>query len=168
MTSSRCLPRVANRLRRRGGDADMSYARLNHFKVQLCRARWTLVLSTHPWTQQLMRNTDQMPLSQGNLRNILPMTALSNRGFDLGKYVRQVFTAQDSRRFVLGFTLCGFVMRVRLFDRLGGISSPRFDTNKDGLQLMRTLLGFIWMDEDQLGFEPTITRSRFIACIRFQ
>ncbi|CAH0051591.1 unnamed protein product [Clonostachys solani] len=42
---------------------------------------------------------------------------------DLVRYVREVFGAQENRRFVLGFTLCGSLMRVWEFDRLGGIAS---------------------------------------------
>ena len=46
------------------------------------------------------------------------------------RYVREVFGAQETRRFVLGFTLCGSLMRVWEFDRLGGIASEQFDINK--------------------------------------
>ncbi|GAP89782.1 putative rhodopsin kinase [Rosellinia necatrix] len=75
---------------------------------------------------------------------------------DLGWYAREVLAAQDTRRFVLGFTLCGSLMRVWLFDRLGGIASERFDINEDGLQFVATILGFLWMNEEELGFDSTI------------
>ncbi|KAH7119563.1 hypothetical protein B0J11DRAFT_534071, partial [Dendryphion nanum] len=55
---------------------------------------------------------------------------------------KEVLAAQDSRRFVLGFTLCGPLMRLWLFDRLGGIASTQFDIHEDCLQF--------------LGFDPTI------------
>jgi hypothetical protein len=38
--------------------------------------------------------------------------------FDLGRYARVVLAAQDSCRFVLGFTLCESFMRVWRFGRL--------------------------------------------------
>ena len=31
---------------------------------------------------------------------------------DLGRYAREVLAAQDTRRFVLGFTLCGSLIRI--------------------------------------------------------
>ncbi|KAH6952364.1 serine/threonine-protein kinase Sgk2 [Ilyonectria sp. MPI-CAGE-AT-0026] len=80
---------------------------------------------------------------------------------DLATYAREVLAAKDTRRFVLGFTLCGSLMRVWDFDRLGGIASKQFDINKkDGaLQFVTTILGFLWMNEDGLGFDPTIITS---------
>jgi len=76
---------------------------------------------------------------------------------DLARYAREVFHAQDSRRFILGFTLCGSVMRLWEFDRLGGIASSPFDINKDGLSFVSMILGCLFMDDEQLGFDPTIT-----------
>jgi hypothetical protein len=67
-----------------------------------------------------------------------------------------VLAAQDSGRFVLGFTLCGSLMRLWTFDRLGGIASEQFDINKDGLQFVSAVLGFLWMNEEKLGFDLTI------------
>lgn len=79
--------------------------------------------------------------------------------FDIGNYVREVLAAQDTRRFVLAFTLCGSLMRVWEFDRLGGIASARFDINEDGLQFVSTILGFLWMGDKDLGFDPTFVSS---------
>ncbi|KAF1841393.1 uncharacterized protein K460DRAFT_318276 [Cucurbitaria berberidis CBS 394.84] len=80
----------------------------------------------------------------------------SKAWLDLGRYAREVFAAQPSRRFVLGFTLCGSRMRLWEFDRLGGIASESFDINEDGLQFVSAVLGFLWLDEEQLGYDPTI------------
>ncbi|KAI9731295.1 MAG: hypothetical protein M1834_005198, partial [Cirrosporium novae-zelandiae] len=55
---------------------------------------------------------------------------------DLIRYVREIFKAQDTRRFALGFTFCGSLLRLWEFDRLGGIASPSFDIQKDGLKLI--------------------------------
>ncbi|GAB1311978.1 hypothetical protein MFIFM68171_02188 [Madurella fahalii] len=60
-------------------------------------------------------------------------------------------------------------MRVWIFDRLGGIASEQFDVNEDGLRLVSTILGFLWMSEEELGFDPTIMRAgdqRFIEIER--
>jgi hypothetical protein len=84
---------------------------------------------------------------------------VSNVWLDLGRYAREVLTAQDSRRFVLGFTLCGSLMRLWSFDQLGGIASEQFDINEDGLQFVSAVLGFLRMSEEQLGFHPTITTA---------
>ncbi|KAJ8071763.1 hypothetical protein OCU04_002079 [Sclerotinia nivalis] len=78
---------------------------------------------------------------------------------DLVKYVREVFRAQDTRRFVLGFTICGSLMRLWRFDRLGGMASKSFDINKDGQMFVSTILGCLWMDEEDLGFDPTILKE---------
>ncbi|KAL8381842.1 hypothetical protein RB595_005880 [Gaeumannomyces hyphopodioides] len=88
---------------------------------------------------------------------------------DIGRYSRKVLAAQDTRRFVLGFTLCGSLMRTWVFDRLGGIASEQFDINKNGLRFVSTILGFLWMNEEELGFDPTIMTAegrRFIEIER--
>ncbi|KAB8227915.1 protein kinase family protein [Aspergillus alliaceus] len=89
---------------------------------------------------------------------------------DLGRYAREVLTAQDTRRFCLGFTLCGSVMRLWEFDRLGAIASSPFNINKDGLRFVSCILGFLRMDDVQLGHDPTIRSSpdgkRFVEIVR--
>ncbi|KAH7009240.1 uncharacterized protein B0I36DRAFT_211754, partial [Microdochium trichocladiopsis] len=72
---------------------------------------------------------------------------------DLGTYGREVLAAQDTRRFILGFAICGSLMRMWEFDRLGGVASEQFDINEDGLQFVFTILGFLWMSEEELGFD---------------
>lgn len=56
-----------------------------------------------------------------------------DRKYDLGRYAREVLATEDTRRSVLGFTLCGSIMRLWEFDRVGGIASSLFDINKGGL-----------------------------------
>lgn len=74
---------------------------------------------------------------------------------DLARYAREVFRTQD-RRFVLGFTLCGYMMRLWHFDRSGSSGSSSFDINQDGLKFVRVMLGYHLMDDKQLGIDPTI------------
>ncbi|KAF2475021.1 uncharacterized protein BDR25DRAFT_301533 [Lindgomyces ingoldianus] len=95
-------------------------------------------------------------LIPGELKSNPSADIASKAWLDLGRYAREVLAAQDSRRFVLGFTLCGSLMRLWEFDRLGGIASAQFDVNEDGLQFVSAVLGFLWMNEEQLGFDPTI------------
>ncbi|KAL6866710.1 hypothetical protein J3F83DRAFT_740900 [Trichoderma novae-zelandiae] len=103
--------------------------------------------SRYRWSQILVPGE----LKSNPAADIAPKTWLN-----LARYVREVLAALDTRRFVLAFTLCGSLMRIWAFDRLGGIASQQFDINKDGLQFVSTILGFLWMDEEQLGFDPTI------------
>ncbi|KAK7210153.1 hypothetical protein V2G26_017331 [Clonostachys chloroleuca] len=97
-------------------------------------------------------------LVAGELKSNPKADTASIAWIDLARYVREVFGAQENRRFVLGFTLCGSLMRVWEFDRLGGIASEQFDINsKDGgLRFVTTILGFLRMNEEMLGFDPTI------------
>ncbi|KAL5411209.1 hypothetical protein PMIN04_010331 [Paraphaeosphaeria minitans] len=95
-------------------------------------------------------------LIPGELKSNPSDDKASKAWLDLGRYAREVFAAQPSRRFVLGFTLCGSRMRLWEFDRLAGIASESFDINEDGLRFVSAVLGFSWLDEEQLGFDPTI------------
>lgn len=109
-------------------------------------------------------------LIPGELRSNPSADKASEAWLDLGRYARAVLAAQDTRRFVLGFTICGSLMRVWEFDRLGGIASEQFNINEDGLRFVSTILGFLWMNEEQLGFDPTIISSggkRYIEVIRY-
>ena len=51
-------------------------------------------------------------LIPGELKSNPLADKASKAWLDLGRYAREVLAAQDSRRFVLGFTLCGPVMRL--------------------------------------------------------
>ncbi|KAL2889855.1 hypothetical protein HOO65_020397 [Ceratocystis lukuohia] len=75
---------------------------------------------------------------------------------ELSNSAREVFCHHYSRRFALGFTLCGFIMRIWLFDRAGGVSSQSFDINKDGKQFVDIMAAFILMDMVHLGFDTTM------------
>jgi hypothetical protein len=44
---------------------------------------------------------------------------------------------------------------VSRFDRLGGVASEQFDINQDGLQFVSTILRFLRMNEEELGFDLT-------------
>ncbi|OAA42148.1 serine/threonine-protein kinase Sgk2 [Metarhizium rileyi] len=103
----------------------------------------------------------QEVLVPGELKSNPAADITSLAWINLATYAREVLKAQDALRFVLGFTLCGSIMRVWQFDRLGGIASDKFDINsEDGaLQFVTAILGFLCMDEENLGFDPTIITS---------
>jgi hypothetical protein len=100
-------------------------------------------------------------------RNPLADTA-SKAWLDLGRYAREVLAAQDTRRFVLGFTLCGSLMRLWQFDRLGGIASSQFNIHDDALQFVSAILAFLRMDKEQLGFDPTIVSVKDMRYIELE
>ncbi|EGE08998.1 FunK1 protein kinase [Trichophyton equinum CBS 127.97] len=78
---------------------------------------------------------------------------------DIGRYAREVLVAQDSRLFVPGFTLCGSLMRLWQFNRLGGIASEQFNIHEEGLRFVSAMLGYLLMSKEQLGFDPTIVTN---------
>ncbi|KAE8155744.1 hypothetical protein BDV40DRAFT_294090 [Aspergillus tamarii] len=106
----------------------------------------------------------------GELKRNPKMDTASSTWRDLGRYAREVFAAQDTRRYVLGFTLCGTILRLWEFDRIGAIASTPFDVNKDPVRFIVSMLGFLQMDSDQLGYDPTILTSsegyRYIQIVR--
>ncbi|KAF7877724.1 hypothetical protein EAF04_001395 [Stromatinia cepivora] len=107
-------------------------------------------------------------LVPGELKSNTKADIASEAWLDLGTYAREVLAAQDTRRFVLGFTICGSFMRIWAFDRLGGIASEQFDINKDGLKFVSTILAFLWMNEEQLGFDPTFITENDLRFIEIQ
>jgi hypothetical protein len=106
----------------------------------------------------------------GELKSNPNADTASKTWCDLGRYAREVLTTQDTRRFTLGFTLCGPIMRLWEFDRVGAIASPPFDINKDALQFVSVMLGFLRMNDEQLGYDPSIMSTsdgkRFIEIVR--
>ncbi|KAI1955101.1 hypothetical protein LOZ58_006852 [Ophidiomyces ophidiicola] len=59
-------------------------------------------------------------LVPGELKNDRFYDIPSGARLDLARYVREIFSAQDERRFVIGFTLCGPLLRVWEFDLCHG------------------------------------------------
>lgn len=92
----------------------------------------------------------------GELKHTAALDIRTSAWTSLAKYAREIFRAQESRRFVLAFSICGSAMRAWAFDRLGGVASTSFDINKDGQRFVYMFLGFLWLDNEGLGFDPTI------------
>ena len=104
----------------------------------------------------------------GELKSNADEDNQSKAWLDLATYVREVFKASD-RRFVLAFSICGSVMRLWHFDRLGNSASQSFNLNEDGYQFVYVMLGYFVMDNEQLGLDPTIGRldgNEFIEIVR--
>ncbi|EFW13307.1 conserved hypothetical protein [Coccidioides posadasii str. Silveira] len=107
-------------------------------------------------------------LVPGELKNDRKYDIPSGARLDLARYAREVLSAQGDRRFVLGFTLCGPLLRVWEFDRCGGIGSEETDINQDGLQFITVILGFLFMNRRQLGFDPTVVTVDGRRCIEIE
>jgi hypothetical protein len=77
----------------------------------------------------------------------------------LGRYVRDVFTAQPTRRFIHGFFLHGTTMELWVFDRSGPYSSGRFDIHKEPEQFIRVIAGYAMMSDEELGLDTFVERD---------
>ena len=69
----------------------------------------------------------------GELKSNLNADRRTGTWLDLTRYARHVLTTQDTHLFVLGFTLCGFIIGLWEFGRLEGIASLPFDINREDL-----------------------------------
>ena len=123
--------------------------------------------NTYESTDTQRRNWSEI-LVTGELKSNPDQDGQEKAWVDLATYAREVFRTQD-RRFVLGFTLCGSVMRLWHFDRSGASGSSSFDINQDGLTFIRVMLGCYLMTDEQLGLDPTIQGpegKRFVEITR--
>ena len=77
----------------------------------------------------------------------------------LGRYIRDVFTAQPTRRFIHGFFLHGTIMELWVFDRSGPYSSGEFDVHKEPEQFIRAIAGYAMMSDEELGLDTYIERD---------
>ncbi|OAV91702.1 hypothetical protein PTTG_27886 [Puccinia triticina 1-1 BBBD Race 1] len=86
----------------------------------------------------------------------------SNAALCLAKYVCEVFKAQPTRSYVVGFTLAGTSMRLWQFDRSGAIGSELLDikNSKEHLYKFLNLITiFLTSNKRVLGFDPTCIDS---------
>ena len=74
----------------------------------------------------------------------------------IGRYVRDVFSVQPTRRFVHAFTLLGTTMELWIFDRSGPYSSGPFDIHNQPEKFIRALVGYTLMNDDELGLDNFI------------
>jgi Fungal protein kinase len=78
----------------------------------------------------------------------------------LAGYAREVFGSQPDRRFVLGFTICGSLMRLWVFDRSGAYSSKKFDIHNKPDRFVNTIAGYALMTDAELGLNTFIKRDK--------
>ena len=86
----------------------------------------------------------------------------------IGRYVRDVFSVQPTRRYVHAFTLCGNDMQAWVFDRSGPYSSTAFDIHEEPERFIRTIAGYVMMSDEELGLDNLIERhdgDRFITVV---
>jgi len=77
----------------------------------------------------------------------------------IGRYVRDVFSSQPTRRYVHAFTLCGNEMRAWVFDRSGSYSSTVFDIHEEPELFIRTIAAYVMMSDEELGLDTFIERD---------
>jgi len=77
----------------------------------------------------------------------------------LGRYMRDVFTAQPTRRFIHGFFLYGTTMELWVFDRSGPYSSGEFNIHEEPEQFIRAIAGYAMMSDEELGLDTFIERD---------
>jgi len=86
----------------------------------------------------------------------------------IGRYVRDVFSSQSTRRFVHAFILCGDDMRAWVFDRSGPYSSTVFEIHEELERFIRTIIAYVMMSDEELGLDTFIERDngdRFIIVV---
>jgi hypothetical protein len=76
----------------------------------------------------------------------------------LAGYAREVFGSQPDRRFVPGFTICGSLMRLWVFDRSGLYNSKKFDIHEEPERFVKAIAGYALMSDAELGL------NTFIRC----
>lgn len=74
----------------------------------------------------------------------------------ISRYVRDVFSAQPTRRYVHAFTLLGTTMELWVFDRSGPYSSGAFDIHDKPENFIRALVGYTLMSDNELGLDGFI------------
>ncbi|KAL9130813.1 MAG: hypothetical protein Q9175_006929 [Cornicularia normoerica] len=77
----------------------------------------------------------------------------------IGRYVRDVFSSQPTRRYVHAFTLCGNEMRAWVFDRSGPYGSTAFDIHEQPERFIRTIAAYVMMSDEELGLDTFIERD---------
>jgi hypothetical protein len=128
----------------RGSEADRK------LDIFLTRADVALPDGEHDWSNVLVIGEHKSNPDEDRLTKTL---------VQLAGYAREVFGSQPDRRFVPGFTICGSVMRLWVFDRSGPYSSERFDIHKEPEKFVKVLAGYALMTEAELGLNSFIKRD---------
>jgi hypothetical protein len=128
----------------RGSEADRK------LDIFLSPANVALPNGEHDWSNVLVIGEHkQNPNEDGSTKTLL----------QLAGYAREVFGSQPDRRFVPGFTICGSVMRLWMFDRSGPYSSENFNIHKEPERFIRVIAGYALMADAELGLNTFIKRD---------
>ncbi|OJD12531.1 hypothetical protein AJ78_06896 [Emergomyces pasteurianus Ep9510] len=77
----------------------------------------------------------------------------------MSRYVREVFAAQPTRRFIHAFAVCGTKMEAWVFDRSGPYSSGIIDVHADSRRFFQVLVGYTMMSDEELGLDTFVARD---------
>jgi hypothetical protein len=106
-----------------------------------------VLLDEHDWSSVLVIGEHKRnPNEDGLITTLL----------QLAGYAREVFGSQPDRRFVPGFTICGSLMRLWVFDRSGAYSSKNFDIHKEPERFVKVIAGYVLMTDAELGLNTFI------------
>ncbi|KAF2457385.1 hypothetical protein BDY21DRAFT_385711 [Lineolata rhizophorae] len=87
--------------------------------------------------------------------NYDPKSAL----LQIGRYVRDVFAHQPTRRFVHAFVLYGAMMEMWAFDRSGPYSAATFDVYEEPERFIQVLWGYVMMSHEELGLDTFVEKK---------
>ncbi|KAJ2901648.1 uncharacterized protein MKZ38_001607 [Zalerion maritima] len=125
----------------RGAEADR---KLNIF---LTPADVALLNGEHDWSNVLVIGEHkQNPDEDRSTKTLV----------QLAGYAREVFGSQPERRFIPGFTICGSMMRLWVFDRSGPYNSEKFDIHKEPGRFIKAIAGYALMTDAELGLNTFI------------
>ena len=96
----------------------------------------------HNWRD--VRVVGELKQSKWELKKIL---------LQLARYMRDVFTAQPTRRFIHGFFLHNTIMELWVFDRSGPYSSGEFNIHEKPEKFIKAITGYALMDDEELGLD---------------
>ena len=95
----------------------------------------------------------------GELTSSDKSTTWKRKFLQLATYMRDIFSAQPTRRFVHGFLLFGTQMQLWVFDRSGAYSSDSFDILQQPDRFIRAITGYALMTDEELGLDTFIKRD---------
>ena len=97
-------------------------------------------------------------------------TANKDAFVQLGTYIREVFAAQENRRFVPSLMLTECTVEFLLWDRGGVVVSERIDYHNEQknnhIPFCNILASLVKWDDQQLGFDPTVRYDQMMPPIR--
>ncbi|KAG9241301.1 hypothetical protein BJ878DRAFT_536604 [Calycina marina] len=128
----------------RGSEADRK------LDIFLTSVDVTLSNSEHDWSSVLVIGEHKQNPGEDRLTKTL---------IQLAGYAREVFGSQPDRRFVPGFTICGSLMRLWVFDRSGAYNSEKFDIHEEPARLVKTIAGYALITDAELGLNMFIKRD---------